>query len=92
MSYQIYKGIPLPKRRGGGGHKGSKYQFDKMEIGDSHLFQVGDEDPNKVARRLTGAVAAFRKTDNFNGQKFAVRHTQDENGNPVVGVWRVAES
>lgn len=82
--YKIKKNVPIPAiiRKGGCGKP--KYPWNDMEVGDS--FYAPD--------------ASMRKNGNFNSvvhyanklytpKKFIQRTVIDENGNKVLGVWRV---
>lgn len=85
---KILKGVPLPPRSAP--HREPKYPLHEMDVQDCIIVTVGDEDPQKVARRLSGAKAAYLRSPRYvEGQKFSVRRTQDENGNDAYGIWRV---
>lgn len=79
---KIDKGIPIPGW--GGGRRGFKYPFHKMEIGDSAFF------PGEHANgRVKNAADAWAKSPNGNGRKYSARSVT-ESGVTGVRIWRVA--
>lgn len=65
--FQIEANLPIPKRTGRGGRRGSKYPFGQMAVGESFYAPVKPS-------ALRSAVAVFVKANP--GYKFAVR-TED---------------
>jgi hypothetical protein len=72
--FEIESNLPIPKRTGRGGRRGSKYPFANMAIGESFFAPVKPS-------ALRSAVAVYVKA--HPGIKFAVR--TEEGG---ARVWR----
>jgi hypothetical protein len=62
--FEIESNLPIPKRAGRGGRRGSKYPFGSMAIGESFFAPVKPS-------ALRSAVAVYVKANP--GTKFAVR-------------------
>lgn len=77
--FKIEKNIEITKRKKRQ-RNNLKYPFNEMEVGDSFLVPVGDEDERVVQRRLVSACK-YKKVD---GIKFKTRCLCDG-----VRVWRV---
>lgn len=78
MSYEIEKGVPVPKNAAGYSRLGRrKYPFAQMEIGDSFAFSDN-------TKQNTAGAAVFRenKRSDF---KFVTRKVDG-----VIRCWRVA--
>lgn len=55
------------------------------------LIETDTVNIKKAQSRLTSAVASYRKRPGNELHRFAVRTFKDENGQDVVGVWRLAD-
>lgn len=89
--FQIRKNVPKPISARGPG-RDALYPFGQMAEGDSFVVAVkpaegeaAAEDPVKVADRVRGAAATWRKR-NLSTLTFSVR-VFEEAGAQVVGVW-----
>jgi len=75
----IEKGIPIPHKAGSTGRP-AKYDFDKMEVGDSVLV-----DGFLATTQFCKAYGAAKKLQKRTGKKFSGR-TQPEG---KVRIWRI---
>ena len=78
---EILKNVPLPAATGGRMLKGqSKYGYHLLAVGDSVQFPLVEREAVRVAARH------FSKA---NGVKLTSRVFMNEEGNRVIGIWRV---
>lgn len=78
--------MPVPERgqfRARKATRGSKYPFAKLEPGRGFIVKCSADDKPTIARRLTSAMQAYRRTHEGN---FTVRTLPDG-----VGIWAVRE-
>lgn len=74
--FEIEKGIPVPKRTGATGPRGSKYPFAEMEPGDSFFV-----DSTKSAASTRSSVrASFRRWAKATGSTATIRTTAEGDG------------
>lgn len=76
---KVEKGIPLPPVRRG---PGSKYPWDKLEIGDSFVVATA---------KLKGFYPTIAKANMLRAPKHFCARTVNEGGRDVVRVWRDAD-
>ena len=77
----IDKDVPMRRDKK---RSGSKYPFEKMDIGDSFAIPIESSDPTDVQRRLSSAARRMKSQ----GKNFSTR-TLTEGGVRVVRIWRV---
>lgn len=83
MTFQIDKGLPIPKISTG---RPRIYPFPQMEVGDSFAVPITDEilsGQNKSARLLSSAATAYARKY---GGRFSV---QFDRSNKIMRCWRV---
>jgi hypothetical protein len=78
----IESGVPMPDPSPG---RKTKYPFARMKVGDSFVVRLADTEHVKVKQgTLRSAATTAAKA---HGHRYALR-TLEENGNPVIRVWR----
>lgn len=87
---QLFDNIQAPAQKRGA--PGNKYPFADMQVGQSFFVEIGEAEPEKVADRMKGSGARWRKLTGATDTKFTVAvttHPEDVT-KEVVGVWRTA--
>jgi len=69
--YKIEKGIEMPN------NIGSKYGFEKMEVGDSFEFRGDEKTRNKII-----------STSSYHGHKLGMKFASHKIGDGVFRLWR----
>lgn len=74
--FEIEKGIPVPKRSGVTGPRGSKYPFSAMESGDSFFVKV----TKNASSTRSSLRASFRRWVKATGSDAALRTAAENDG------------
>lgn len=85
MSFEILNDFPMPHSARGA--QGSKYPFDRLEVGQAFVVPAADV-PGKGITSIRAAINGFRGARGEEGK--ALRFTPRLLEDGSIGVWRTA--